>query len=127
MENLASMIAVRLSAGAILPCIKVLHAIDVASREYTAPFQYQITYSYLSGGVQVATDPFVVPLATSTLHAVLEPSWVDIDGPPNALTLPPDAGTAFTVTVRLYIVDQTGALIPSGIADTSTLMPSPPR
>jgi hypothetical protein len=123
MDNLGIMLAVTLRGNEILPCIRILRGIDTATRQYSAPFQYRTTYWYVVRGTK-QSDVFDVQLSSSTLHAVLDDMWVDVDGPTQTLSATPDAGTNIICIVQLFIPDTSGALITTSLPDTKSITPS---
>ena len=123
MDNLASFIA--LTAGgapnSVVPCIKVLRGIDVASRQQNATFGLQLTLSYLSGGVTVSTPTAHGLIKQSTFHQQLDAMWVDVHTPTIELRQPPDAGTTYSCAVKITITDNAGSVIDVSLLDTQVL------
>lgn len=124
MDNLARMLNVRLRGNLILPCLKILRGIDIAARDQGARFEIATQYVYTVGRQRVTSPTFFTPLSTMTLHAVLAPMWVDVDGPALQLPSTPDAGTTITCTAWITIRDAAGNVVDTSLHDVQTLMPT---
>ena len=123
MDNLASFAAL-LSGnvpGTVVPCIKILSGIDIASRQQAATFGLQVSFSYRSGGVVVNSAVYGGLIKLSTFHRQIDPMWVDIHTPQLDLRPTPDPGTSFECSVKMTITDAKGAVVDCSVLDTQVL------
>jgi hypothetical protein len=122
MENLASFIA--LTSGGrpntVIPCIKVLRGIDVASRQQGATFALQFSIAYQSGG-QTVSQSFGGVIKNTTIHNQIDNMWTDIHTPTVELRAPADAGTMYDCSVKITITDSAGSVIDTSLLDTQSL------
>ncbi len=126
MDNLISVTEVMLrGTNTIIPCLRVLRGIDIASRQQGANFTAHISFSYQSAGTVVTTQEYSGLLKGSTFEEQMDPQWVEVMAPALDLRQTPDAGTAFTCKVYLTITDRSGEVVACGPADTQTVRATP--
>ena len=123
MDNLASFARLITGTipGTVVPCIKILSGINIASRQQNAAFGLQVSFVYQSGGVVVQSATYGGLIKLSTFHQQIDSMWVDIHTPQLDLKPTPDAGTTFACSVKMTITDATGALVDCSPLDTQVL------
>jgi hypothetical protein len=122
MDNLARVIMVTLQPGAIIPCIRALRGIEIASRTNGAPFKIVMTFSYPVGAGRASVSSTV--LINETQHvAILEPQWSRMQAPAVPITQPVEPGSQIRCTAKITIQDAAGAVVDCGNVETTNLTP----
>jgi hypothetical protein len=111
MENPAQIIAARVMRGStvtVVPCVKILRGIDIASRG-GARFLLSMKFIYQSG-TAILTQESTQEVSASTpvlnfdsITALIRPSNV-------TLSQAPDAGTQLVAAVKITITDSSGTV-----------------
>ena len=120
MDNSAKILNVLVSNGIIQPCIRVNRAIYVASTESPAPFDLEMSFSYLSRG-----NPVVVQhqqrISATTFVDNLDTRWVQVRGAQVRVTQQPDQPATMTCTIIATIRDRTGTRIEQCNAEVTAI------
>ena len=124
MENVASVIKITVSAGSIIPCIKILRGLDVAARQQNATFMVHVSFSYPVAGVIVNIPDSAVLLSRTTGREGGDPVWQNFDLPAIAMPRAADAGSQITCNTKIIITGVTGIPTDVGYLDTALLTPS---
>ena len=122
MDNLAKVIMVTVSPGAILPCIKILRGIDIASREENATFKVVMTFTYpFGGGTSGASGSILV--RDTTFVSQLDSMWIRAQGSSISLRDQPNTGADITCTAKITITNSAGSVVDCTLVETSVLTP----
>lgn len=102
MENLAKVIMVTVQPGLIVPCVKVLRGVFVASQEQGATFNVALSFRYQSGtSMQEVTSS--VQVSDLAFRQQLDPMWTRAQGTAVELPSQPNTGALIRCTAQLKI------------------------
>lgn len=124
MDNVASVMKVTVSAGSIIPCVKILRGIDIASRQQHATFMVHVSFSYLAAGAVVSIPDTAMLMTQTRGEEGTDRVWQNFDLPAIAMRIAPDAGSQITCNTKITITGGNNIPTDVGYLDTALLTPS---
>jgi hypothetical protein len=121
MENLAIVDKISFKDGELIPCVRILRGLDIATKQQGAKFVLVLNFTYPSGGRDVSTGDVTTSLKDNKGLESRDPMWQRFIAPKIRLDSPPDDNARFTCKATITITGVTGIPTPCSDLDTAFL------